>query len=100
MSPGRSGSSIGWVVTQTCSRTYSDGARFRCGTSSRRCFQCLSSRQHSAGSQAKPPSTRTTFRLGMCLEHALTDQAGDQGLHGLDIGRMFLVVEGRPAAAG
>ena len=65
MSAGRSGSSIGWVVTQMWSRMYSDGARFSAGTSARSRFQCLSSRQASAGSQAKPPSTSTTLRSGI-----------------------------------
>ena len=43
---------------------YSDGAIFRCGTSSLSRFQCLSSRQPSAGSQPKPHSISTTFRSG------------------------------------
>ena len=34
------------------------------------------------------------------LEHPLDHQAGDQGFLALRIGRVFLVVEGRPAASG
>ena len=55
---------MGWVVTQMCSRMYSDGLRFRCGTSPRMRSNSLSSRHASGASQAKPPSTITTLRLG------------------------------------
>ena len=72
---GSSGSSIGWVETKKCSRMYSDGARFRCGTSSLRRFHSLSSRQPSAGSQAKPDSISTILSVGIALEHALHDEA-------------------------
>ena len=61
---GVSVSSIGWVVTQKCFLMYSDGAILRCGTSSFIRFQCLSSRQPSAGSQPKPDSISTTFNSG------------------------------------
>ena len=51
-------------MTQMCSRMYSDGFRFRCGTSLRMRSYSLSRRQDSAGSQAKPPSTMTTLSSG------------------------------------
>ena len=47
-----------------CSRTYSDGCRVRCGTSSRSRCQCLSIRHISDGSQPNPPSMSTTFSFG------------------------------------
>src|SRR5919204_16351 len=49
-----SGSSIGWVVNQKCSFTYSDGLRLRCGTSSRNFSKCWSIRQVAEGIQLKP----------------------------------------------
>jgi len=58
------GSTSGWVVKRTCSQTYSLGSRLTQGTSSRTERQFLSSRQRTPGSQAKPPSMRTSFSLG------------------------------------
>ena len=61
---GSGGSSIGCVVTHRCSRTYSDGRRVRCGTSSARRAPCLSIRHISEGSHPKPPSMSTTRSVG------------------------------------
>jgi hypothetical protein len=59
-----SGSSIGWLVSQTFWRIYSEGGRFRCGVSSRNRLHTRSSRQANAGSQANPASTTTTRNSG------------------------------------
>jgi hypothetical protein len=61
---GSSASSIGWVETQKCCRRYSDGARFKCGTSSFMRFQFWSSRQPSEGIQPKPASINTNLSSG------------------------------------
>ena len=54
----------GWVETQMCSRMYSDGAFFRCGTSPLSVFQLLSMRQPSDGIQPKPASIITILSSG------------------------------------
>ena len=65
-SAGSAGSSIGWVVNHSRSRSSSDGGRVRCGTSSRSSDQPSSSAQNSAGAQAMPPSTHTSCSSGRC----------------------------------
>ena len=79
---------------------YSDGRRFRCGTSWRSLANCRSIRQACAGAQAKPASTSTTFSVGKALEHALEDQAGQHRLLALRVPDHLLDVVGRPAAGG
>ena len=59
-----SGSSIGWVVNQKCSFTYSDGRRFRCGTSLRNRSKCWSIRHIVDEIQPKPPSMNTILSFG------------------------------------
>src|SRR5258705_8073159 len=54
----------GWVVNQKCSRTYSDGRRLRCGTSSRKRSKCWSIRHIADEIQPKPPSMNTILRRG------------------------------------
>ncbi|OLT02037.1 hypothetical protein BJF90_04420 [Pseudonocardia sp. CNS-004] len=51
-------------MNHTWSRTYSDGRRVRCGTSSDRRAQCLSIRHITEGTQPKPPSMSTTLSVG------------------------------------
>jgi len=63
-SSGSSGSSIGWVVNQTCSRTISDGRRSIGGVSSRSSSQALSSDQMSGADHATPASVITRRRSG------------------------------------
>ena len=95
-----SGSSIGCVVNQKCSFTYSDGLRLRCGTSSRNFSKCWSMRQIVDGIQPKPPSMKTIFsfgkRSGMPSSTRLVSEAATVCAFAL----MLLAIIGRPAAAG
>ena len=99
-SSGFGGSSIGCVVYQMCSRTYSDGGRLTCGTSSRMRAQCWSRRQHSDGTQAKPPSTSTSCRSGKRSNTPSKTRLAITRLHRRHVGVVVLEVIGRPAAAG
>ena len=100
MSCGRSGSSIGWVVTQMCWRTYSDGFCRRNGTSALQPLPVLVEPPAQRRQPGEAALHQHDFQVRQVLEHAFADQAGDQRLHGLHVGRMFLVIERRPAAAG
>ena len=61
---GSSGSSIGCVVNQKCSRKSSDGLRSRCGTSSRMADHAASIDHMSGPAHEMPASTSTTCRSG------------------------------------
>ena len=61
----RSGSSIGWVVSHTCSRMTSDGRRSSFGASDPSSAQARSIRHMSGASQATPPSMSTIRSPGI-----------------------------------
>ena len=84
---------------------YSEGARRRCGTSSRSRFQFLSSRQPSARQPGEAGFDHHDLELGIALEHAFHDQARDLRLaaggvlgHVLDVERRPAGIARRPAA--
>jgi hypothetical protein len=96
---GRSGSSIGWVETQMCSRMYSDGARFRCGTSSRSRFQVLVEPPGERGHPGEAAFDQQHAQLREALEDALDDHGtAHLRLAGGRVFLHFLDIEGRPAA--
>ena len=95
-----SGSSIGCVVSQTCSRMYSDGRRFRCGVSSREPLPHLVHAPGERGQPGEPGLDQHHPQRREALEHALDDQAGQHRLAALRVADHLLDVVGRPAAAG
>ena len=99
-SRGFSGSSIGCVVNQKCSRTYSDGGRFTCGVSSRMRSPML---VHAPAERRHPGEAaldQHDLQAGEALEHAFEHQADDGRLHVAAHRVVFLHVVGRPARAG
>ena len=96
---GRSGSSIGWVVTQSWSLMYSDGGRLRCGISSRLRMPLLVQPPGERRQPAEAALDHHDLQLREALEHAFQDQAGHHRLAGGRMAGHLLDVVGRPAGS-
>ena len=75
-----SGSSTGCVVNQTLLRMYSDGTRFRCGSSRRSFANCRSIRQAMRRRPGEAGLDQHHLQRREAFEHALEDQAGQHRL--------------------